>query len=232
MAIGGMHPVEHKKHWSVPAKDGRLPEGAVFMVSGEASSLWIRGYDAWVDTYATVLEQPNRADRKVLVCLDEIAGEYGVNVFIRKEALKDCNRFLNGSRQILARGLTEGQWKEAKELKQTLSYDEMDRLQVELVVALELEMFKPKLVDLLENGFPEGQLQEQICDWKEDYQMAGETEERLREFAETIAKGPKAIGGMMRFREKPLDEKLEEVYRRAENGACRGIREGEKGLFL
>ena len=88
MAIGGMHPVAHKKHWHIPAKDARYPEGAIFSVSGDSSAMWIKDYDVRVSTNAEVIQQPNRTDKKVMVRLDYIDHDSNVFVYIKKDVLK------------------------------------------------------------------------------------------------------------------------------------------------
>lgn len=225
MAIGGIHPVGHKKHWYVPAKDERLPAGAAFLVSGDSSVLWLQGYNVRVSTCATVLEQPLRTDKKVLVCLDEIDGDRNVNVFIRKDALKQHNRYVDGSKRFLMSGLTDEQKNEAKLLGQTLLYDEMNEDQMALIVKFEVEEFKPKIIELFVNGFTEAQVQEKIHDWWLDYQMADGAEAKLSEFASVIAKGPKALSAMMRFKEEVSAEL------KAQNAEPSGLNQVLKDAF-
>lgn len=92
MAIGGMHPVAHKKHWNFPLDDKRYPVGSVFKVKGDSSEMWIQDYNVRVCTHAEVLEQTLTTDKKVLVCLNDIDHDTMVAVRIRKTALKEVNR--------------------------------------------------------------------------------------------------------------------------------------------
>ena len=57
MAIGGMHPVAHKKHWNFPLNDTRYPIGSVFKVEGDSSKMWIRDYNVRVCTNAEILDE-------------------------------------------------------------------------------------------------------------------------------------------------------------------------------
>lgn len=89
MAIGGMHPVAHKKHWHIPAPDVRYPEGAIFSVSGDSAAMWIKDYNIRVCTQAEVIQQPKRTDKKVMVRLDYIDNDSNVFVYIKKDVLKE-----------------------------------------------------------------------------------------------------------------------------------------------
>lgn len=53
--------------------------------------MWIQDYNVRVSACATVLKKPCRADKKVLVRLDEIDGDRNVTVYIKKQALKEQN---------------------------------------------------------------------------------------------------------------------------------------------
>lgn len=90
MAIGGMHPVAHKKHWNIPRPDARYPKGAMFRVCGDSRAMWIQDYSVRVSTVAEVLEQPKCTDKKVLVRLAEIDHDSDVSVYINKKYLLKC----------------------------------------------------------------------------------------------------------------------------------------------
>lgn len=92
MAIGGMHPVAHKKKWATSYKDMLRPEGAIFKIEGDSADMWIKGYNVRVSTYAEVIQQPYHTDKKVMVRLDCIDHDSNVFVYIKKDALKEANR--------------------------------------------------------------------------------------------------------------------------------------------
>lgn len=92
MAIDGMHPTAHKKHWYVPTLDYRYPVGAKFKIEGDSANLWLDGYNVRVCTIAEVIEKPNRTAKKVYVKLSDIDHESDVYIYIRKSALKEHNR--------------------------------------------------------------------------------------------------------------------------------------------
>lgn len=92
MAIGGMHPVAHKKKWATSYKDVNRPEGAIFKIEGDSSAMWIKDYNVRVCTYAEVIKQPYNTDKKVMVRLDDIDHDCNVFVYIKKDALRKENR--------------------------------------------------------------------------------------------------------------------------------------------
>lgn len=69
-------------------KDVRYPEGSKFKVEGDASAMWLQGYNVRVCTYAEVLKQPMRTDKKVLVRLDDVDHDSNVFAYIKKNALR------------------------------------------------------------------------------------------------------------------------------------------------
>ena len=92
MAIGGMHPVVHKKKWATSYKDVIRPEGAIFAIEGDSADMWIKDYNVRVCTNAEVIKQPYNTDKKVLVRLDYIDHDSNVFVYIKTDALKRENR--------------------------------------------------------------------------------------------------------------------------------------------
>ncbi len=92
MAIGGMHPVAHKKKWATSYKDVVRPEGAIFKIEGDSAAMWIKDYNVRVSTHAEVIKQPYNIDKKVLVRLDYIDHDSNVFVYIKKDALRRENR--------------------------------------------------------------------------------------------------------------------------------------------
>ena len=92
MAIGGMHPVAHKKKWATSYKDVKRPEGAIFEIEGDSAEMWIKDYNVRVSTRAEVIKQPYNIDKKVLVRLDYIDHDSNVFVYIKKDALKETKR--------------------------------------------------------------------------------------------------------------------------------------------
>lgn len=68
--------------------------------------------------------------------------------------------------------------KTASDLLMTLSYDEMNEEQINLVVEYETERFK-KRVDELRNEMPQKEIEETIHDWWLDYEIADGTEDNL-----------------------------------------------------
>lgn len=92
MAIGGMHPVAHKKRWATSYKDMNRPEGAIFKIEGDSADMWIKDYNVRVCTHAEVIQQPYNTDKKVMVRLDYIDHDSNVFVYIKKDALKEANR--------------------------------------------------------------------------------------------------------------------------------------------
>ena len=63
-------------------------------------------------------------------------------------------------------------------LLRTITYDDMNKEQMELVVEYETEKWKPK-VDELKNTITKAEIEEQIHDWWLDYQFADGTEDNL-----------------------------------------------------
>ena len=51
--------------------------------------MWIQDYNVRVSTFAEVLNEPNRTDKKVLVRLDDIDNDHNVNVYINKKYLSE-----------------------------------------------------------------------------------------------------------------------------------------------
>ena len=63
-------------------------------------------------------------------------------------------------------------------LLQTITYDDMTKEQMELVVEYETELYKPRVDELREHN-NEDEIKEYIHDWWLDYQIADGTEDNL-----------------------------------------------------
>ena len=65
-----------------------LYEGQQCYISDDSASLWLHDYNVRVISPVTVLETPNKHDKKVLVCIDEIDGDRNVIACIRRSRLR------------------------------------------------------------------------------------------------------------------------------------------------
>ena len=66
--------------------------GDRFYVEGDSAELWIEDYNIRVSTYGTVIENPNKNAKKVLVILDWIDGGSNVCCRVRRSKIKLISR--------------------------------------------------------------------------------------------------------------------------------------------
>lgn len=66
-----------------------LKRGDRIKVNGDSEELWIKDYKVKVSIEATVVETPSPRDKKVLVSLDNIDGEYNVCCRVRKSKIEN-----------------------------------------------------------------------------------------------------------------------------------------------
>ncbi len=66
-------------------------KGQRIKVDGFTDELWIEGYHVRVCSEGTVVERTRPKDKKVLVMLDEIDGEGGATVRIRKSKVRPAD---------------------------------------------------------------------------------------------------------------------------------------------
>lgn len=67
--------------------DERFAAGTRVYVEGRTTDLWILDFDGYVSSSGTVDKTPTIYDKKVMITLDEINGERGVGVSVRKSKL-------------------------------------------------------------------------------------------------------------------------------------------------
>ena len=65
-----------------------MEQGDRVYISGDSAELWIEDYNVRVSTNATVLETPEKNEKKVLVVLDSIDGECNVCCMVRRSKIK------------------------------------------------------------------------------------------------------------------------------------------------
>ena len=76
------------------ARNNMLFKGQRVLIQGNARELWIKKYnDCNIEVYSkgTVLQTDyDKKQKMILVCIDEIGKEKNVNIFVRKNMLKQC----------------------------------------------------------------------------------------------------------------------------------------------
>lgn len=79
-----------------------LKVGTKVFISGDSKDLWIKDYNARVSTIGTIAEEPKLNDKKVLVTLNEIDGDWNVCCRVRKSKIIElfvccscCNKLIN-----------------------------------------------------------------------------------------------------------------------------------------
>ena len=63
---------------------GKIHEGSRVRISGDSADLWIADYNVRVDSLSTVVADPSRYARKLLVIIDSIDGDSNVETFVRR----------------------------------------------------------------------------------------------------------------------------------------------------
>lgn len=58
--------------------------GSRVRISGDSADLWIADYSVRVDSLATVIVEPSRYAKKLLVIIDSIDGDSNVETFVRR----------------------------------------------------------------------------------------------------------------------------------------------------
>lgn len=62
----------------------KFQKGFRVRISGDSADLWISDYNVRVDSLATVVAEPGRYARKLLVVIDSIGGDSDVETFVRR----------------------------------------------------------------------------------------------------------------------------------------------------
>ena len=65
-----------------------IKEGMTVWLSGDSADLGIADYNVRVGSAATVVQTPNKSDKKVLVVIDCIDGDSNVTAYVKRNALK------------------------------------------------------------------------------------------------------------------------------------------------